>query len=253
MDKLFGPEIDSHVFAYLDDIIVVTETFEEHLLWLGKVLQKLKDANLTMNPEKSKLCRSEVKYLGYVVGGTGLQTDPSKVSAIAQFPAPTNPRQVRRFIGMCSWYRAFVPDFATVAAPLSKLMCKNIPWTWGPEQQGAFGKIQERLMSTPVLSCPDFTRPFLLSTDASKVGLGAVLEQRNEKGKNTLSPSPVEYSMAPRKLTPFPNSNASPSSGLSRSSAAISKVEVLPYLPITAACVICKPFEILPAAWQDGR
>lgn len=135
-----------------------------------------------MNPEKSKFCVAEVKYLGFIINNYGLQTDPSKVSAIELFPAPTNPRQVRRFIGMCSWYRSFVPNFAALVAPITKLVRQKVKWEWGSDQQEAFDKVKLCLMSAPVLDRPDFSRPFSLSTDASIIGLGAVLEQYDENG-----------------------------------------------------------------------
>lgn len=183
IDKLFGPEFEPHVFAYLDDIIIVSETMEEHLYWLEKVLKILKEANLTINPEKCKFCRSEVTYLGYVLNSEGLQVDPAKIAPVQNYPAPQTPRQVRRFIGMASWYRQFIPNFASRCAPISKLLRKKQAWTWGPEQQKAFEDVKSCLTSAPTLIRPDFTKPFVLQTDASTIGLGAVLGQKDEEGK----------------------------------------------------------------------
>lgn len=162
IDGLFRPEFEPHVFAYLDDIIIVTETFEEHTYWLEKVLKKLKEANLTVNPEKCKICCSEVAFLGYIVNARGLQIDPAKCAAVENFPAPLNPRQVRRFIGMSSWYRQFIPHFASRIAPISKLLRKKQLWVWGAEQQSAFDDIKKCLTSAPTLARPDFTNPFIL-------------------------------------------------------------------------------------------
>lgn len=183
IDKLLGPEFEPHVFAYLDDIIIVTETVEEHLYWLKRVLKILKDANLTINPDKCKFCRSEVTYLGYVLNREGLQVDPSKIAPVQNYPAPQTPRQVRRFIGMASWYRQFIPHFASRCAPISKLLRKKHTWTWGLEQQKAFEDLKNCLTSSPTLIRPDFTKPFVLQTDASTIGLGAVLGQKDENGK----------------------------------------------------------------------
>lgn len=134
IDKLFGPEFEPHVLAYLDDIIIVAETFEEHMYWLERVLKVLKAANLTLNRDKCKFCRSEVTFLGYVFNSQGLQVDTSKTAAVQNYPAPQTPRQIRRFIGMASWYRQFIPNFASRCAPITKLLRKKNNWIWGSEQ-----------------------------------------------------------------------------------------------------------------------
>jgi len=105
--------MEPHAFAYLDDIVVVTKTFDEHLEWLSRVLSRIKGAGLTINPEKSKFCRSQVKYLGFLVQQDGLKVDPEKTAPILEYPPPRNIRQIRRFIGMASWYRRFIPQCAT--------------------------------------------------------------------------------------------------------------------------------------------
>lgn len=176
-DRLLGHRYYPTVFVYLDDIIIVTETFDEHLSYLSKVLKDLKDANLTINREKSHFCCSEVQYLGFLVNQNGLQVDPEKTAAVVDYPAPTNLKQLRRFLGMASWYRRFIPDFATLAEPLTRLTKKSNPWIWGEQQVNSFRELKIRLTTAPALSCPDFTAPFFLQTDASSVGLGAVLTQ----------------------------------------------------------------------------
>ncbi|RYA67551.1 hypothetical protein DD595_26180, partial [Enterobacter cloacae complex sp. 4DZ3-17B2] len=128
-------------FAYLDDIIVVTETVEEHFSWLRVVLRRLREANLTINLEKSEFCRDGVKYLGFIVNREGLQVDDDKGRPILDYPPPTNIKQLRRFLGMASWYRRFVPNFASTVAPLTSLLKKNQPWKWEIEQNTAFSKV----------------------------------------------------------------------------------------------------------------
>ena len=128
LDKLIGPEMEPHAFAYLDDIVVVTPTFEEHLAWLDRVLTKIFDAGLTINPEKCEFCRSQVRYLGFIVQRDGLTVDPEKVKPILEYPAPTNLKQLRRLLGMSSWYRRFIPQFATLSEPLTRLLRKGQRW-----------------------------------------------------------------------------------------------------------------------------
>lgn len=122
VDMLFyGPEFEHKVFVYIDDIIIVSPTFEQHISLLVRVLEKLKMANLTISYQKCKFFRNKLKYLGYVVDSNGLQPDPEKVEAIVNYPTPTNRKEVRRFTGTASWYRRFIPNFSSIAAPLNKL------------------------------------------------------------------------------------------------------------------------------------
>uniref|UniRef100_A0A6V7JGH6 RNA-directed DNA polymerase n=1 Tax=Bracon brevicornis TaxID=1563983 RepID=A0A6V7JGH6_9HYME len=166
-----------HVFVYLHDIIIVTRTYDEHLVWLRRVLQKIRDAGLVINREKSEFCLSQVKYLGFLVNQSGLQVDPEQTSAIVDYPAPQTMKQLRRFLGMASWYRRFIPTFVSIAEPLTRLTKKSQLWQWSTEQQDAFELLKTHLTAAPTLACSDFNQPFVLQTDASTVGLGAVLTQ----------------------------------------------------------------------------
>ena len=118
LDRLITPEFEPYAFAYLDDIIVESETFEEHTYWLERVLDAILKAGLTVNREKSEFGCSQVRYLGYLVDRTGMHPDPEKVEPITSYPAPNTLRKLRRFLGMVSWYRRFIKDFATKADPL---------------------------------------------------------------------------------------------------------------------------------------
>lgn len=182
MDMLFHV-LDGKVWAYLDDIVVCSETFEEHLNILRQVMDILKDAGLTINVEKCKFARSSLRFLGYIVDKDGLRTDPNKVAAILNFPRPKNLTELKRFIGIASWYRRFVKNFSIVAAPLHNLTKgkKNKKFRWNDEAEKAFLKLKTLLTSTPVISCPDFTKPFVIQCDASTKGIGAVLCQTINK------------------------------------------------------------------------
>lgn len=183
VDKMFGPEFDLKAFCYLDDIVTVSSSFEEHVSLLLNVLQKLKQANLTINIDKCQFFRSQLKYLGYVVDARGLRTDPEKVQAILNFPTPSCRKDLKRFLGTATWYRRFVPNFSTIAGPLNALTSnkkKAPPFSWSTEADAAFNKLKECLISAPVLSCPDYSRPFEVHTDASNYGVGAMLTQTVE-------------------------------------------------------------------------
>lgn len=201
LDRLIGPELEPHAFAYLDDIIIVAETFDEHLYWLRIVLRIIRKAGLIINLEKSKFCCSEVKYLGFVVNENGLQVDPDKIQPVINYPVPTNLKELRKLIGMASWYRRFVPNFSTVMEPLNKLLRKNQPWIWTEEQELAFLELRTRLTTAPTLTRPDFSLPFVLQTDASAVGLGAVLTQSHEDGEHVIAYASKTLSSAERKYS----------------------------------------------------
>ena len=128
MDNLIKAAWEPYVFAYLDDVIIVSPTFEEHIKWLQTLLAALKPANLQINLKKPEFCCAEVKYLGYIVNEDGLKTDDDKVKPILEYPAPFNVRQLRRFLGMIEWYSRFIAHLAEYKAPLNKLLRKDVRW-----------------------------------------------------------------------------------------------------------------------------
>lgn len=180
IDTVIGEDLKPFVFVYLDDIITVSQTFEQHMALLEEVFKRLEQAGLTVNFNKCCFCREELKYLGYVINQFGLQVDPGKVLAIHNFKRPCNATEVKRLIGMASWYRRFVPNFSTIMAPLHHLTGKDVKFLWSEDCEVAFQTIKEKLTSAPVLACPDFDKVFDLYCDASNVGLGAVLSQEGK-------------------------------------------------------------------------
>lgn len=179
-DALFGPEFDENAFCYLDDLILVSEDLESHLNLLNRVYERLRDAGLTINLTKSEFCKAELKYLGYMVDSQGLRTDPVKIDCIKNFPVPKNAKQIRAFIGLCGYFRRFIKGFSGIAAPLTRLTGskKGISnFAWSTEAETAFNDLKRALTTAPVLSCPDFTKPFSIHCDASSAGIGGVLIQ----------------------------------------------------------------------------
>lgn len=187
VDKLFGPEFDKNTFAYLDDLICISSNFLEHLELLRKVHKALKAAGLTVNLKKCEFCKERLLYLGYVVDSQGLHTDPSKLETIKNFPQPKTVKQLRSFLGLCSYYRRFISKFADIAAPLTKLTggSKKIKTdlNWNEEAEKAFNTLKHCLITSPVLQCPDFSKAFFLHCDASSVGIGSVLSQEDDNGE----------------------------------------------------------------------
>ena len=184
---------------YLDDIIVYSKTIQEHMERLEQVFQRTREANLKLCPDKCSYFQKEVKFLGHVVSEEGIGTDPEKVDKISNWPRPTNPSEVRQFLGFAGYYRKFVKDFAKVAKPLSSLMHhgkdskskkkrnSDQPWIWGRDQEQAFSTLKTLLASPPILGYPNFGTQFELHTDASGRGLGAVLYQEQDGIKRVIS------------------------------------------------------------------
>lgn len=184
MDQVLGYDLEPRVFVYLDDIVIATDTYEDHIRCLEEVGKRLKDANLAINLAKSKFCQLKIQYLGYIIDENGINTDPDKVSAIVDYPRPRNVTETRRLMGMIGWYRKFIPNFSSISAPITDLLKKTTKtYKWTLEADNAFNLLKTALVTAPVLCTPDFDKPFVIQTDASAVGVGAMLTQgeSNEK------------------------------------------------------------------------
>ncbi|GBM62381.1 Transposon Tf2-9 polyprotein [Araneus ventricosus] len=178
-----------NILVYLDDIAVLSETFEQHIQDLKMVFDRLRKFNLCVNREKCKFACARVKYLGLWITPKGIEVDQDKVAAIQSIPCPRNVKQLQSFLQTCSWYRKFIPNFSDIARPLSNLTKKNIVWKWSEQEQQAFQTLKQRLVTPPVLRQVDPTKPFIIRTDASGYALGAVLLQ----GDSPADERPIEY------------------------------------------------------------
>ncbi|XP_078461913.1 uncharacterized protein LOC144726833 [Lampetra planeri] len=192
---------------YMDDVIVFSKTFEEHLRRLRGVFLRMRSAKLKFKPAKCHLLRRSVRYLGHIVDSSGISTDPAKTDCVGSWPTPTSVSDVRSFIGFASYYRRFVEHFATIAKPLHALTAKGVKFKWGPEEEAAFRSLRDALVGAPPLCYPDFASPFLLDTDASNTGIGGVLsqvvggvERVVAYGSRVLSPAEQRYCVTRREL-----------------------------------------------------
>ena len=161
---------------YLDDIIVFSSTFEEHVERLSAVFQRLEEHNLKLKPSKCELFRSRVLYLGHIVSCEGIQTDPSKIDCLKNWPIPECIKDVCKFLGFTGYYRRFVKGYAAIAKPLTDLLIghptnkqksrrrkqqdKRVPFKWGVDQQNSFDALITHLTNPPVLAFADYTQPF---------------------------------------------------------------------------------------------
>lgn len=168
--------------VYLDDIVVASPTFDQHLSDLGRVLRRLSNAGLSLKLAKCHFCTQKLLYLGYLVTREGIGPDEGKVAAINDFPTPKTVKNVRQFLGMTSYYRRFISGYARIAEPMIALMREDAPFVWSTECQESFDHLKQKLISAPVLVLPDFSKAFTVHTDACDVGLGAALTQTGENG-----------------------------------------------------------------------
>jgi len=141
LDRVIGPEMSPHAFAYQDDIIVIGRSLEEHKANLKEVFRRLKEASLRLNPEKCQFFKKELVYLGHRVTSEGIGTDPEKVAAIAELEPPSTVRELRKYLGVASRYRRFVPHFAKLVKPLNDLLRKGNKWVWTKDHQTAFEEV----------------------------------------------------------------------------------------------------------------
>ncbi|GBO23012.1 Retrovirus-related Pol polyprotein from transposon 297 [Araneus ventricosus] len=162
--------------VYLDYIIIVWLTFEEHLKNLRKVFQRLQNSNLKLGPKKCRFFQKEVTYLGHI-SAEGVKTDPGKIKAVVDWPRPVKVYDLRSFLGLCTYYRRFMKYFSTIARPLHKLTEAKSNFNWTEECEKSFNSLKKALTSSPILTYPRTDKDFILDTDASNEGIGAVLSQ----------------------------------------------------------------------------
>ena len=171
---------------YLDDIIIFSSSFQEHLCRLKNVFLALQRAHLQLKLSKCTSACSEVHYLGHIVSAKGIKPDPRKVEAVSQYPAPSNVKEMIQFLGLTNYYRKFIYSYAHIAEPLNKLLRgRKKDFIWTPCWQQAFDNLKSKLITSRILGYPDFTLPFVLYTDASDMAIGAVLSQI-QHGKETI-------------------------------------------------------------------
>ena len=197
MDKVLTGCMD-FAASYLDDVVIHSTSWEDHIRHIHSILKKLRDAGFTLKPKKCQFAMNTCSYLGHVVGNGEVRPEESKVQAVQCFPTPATKKQMRAFLGLTGYYHKFIPGYTEIAAPLTDLTKKNAPnkieWTAG--YNDAFIKLKNLLCSDPVFKNSNFAQEFVLQSDASERGIGAVLTQCNDQGQE----HPIAYYS--RKLLP---------------------------------------------------
>ena len=189
MTIVFSGLLYSTCLAYLDDIIIFGRTFTEHLERLDLALRRLENANLKLKPSKCSFGQRSVTFLGHIISDKGISTDPEKLKRIQTWPQPRNQGDMRTFLGYASYYRKFIKGFAQIVAPLNRLLQKEEAYKWSADCDTAFEAIKQAFSDTVTLSHPNFKKTFIVDTDASDYGIGGVLSQKNEQGRE----QPVAY------------------------------------------------------------
>lgn len=198
MDKVMAGLQWEILLIYLDDVIVFGKTVEEEIRRLRVVFERLRKAGLKLKPSKCSLFQRSVKYLGHIVSAEGVATDPEKVSAVADWPVPKCVKEVRSFIGLASYYRKFIQGFAEIASPLHELTSKSREFLWTDKCQRAFEELKQRLQSSPILAYPLAIGDYVLDTDASGDGIGAVLSQVQDGEEKVVAYASRKLSKAER-------------------------------------------------------
>ncbi|CAK9821240.1 Retrovirus-related Pol polyprotein from transposon 17.6 [Anthophora retusa] len=203
MDTALRGLINKHCFVYLDDIIIFGQSIEEHNRNLAIVLQRLKELGLKLQPDKCEFLKPELEYLGHVITAEGVKPNPKKLEAVKNFKLPKTPTDIKSFLGLAGYYRKFIRNFSKIAKPLTDLTKKDTPFRWTEKEQNSFDTLKEKLCSSPVLKFPNFNEQFVLTTDASNEGLGAILSQGGHPCfyiSRTLNPPEKNYSTTEKEL-----------------------------------------------------
>ena len=175
-----GPD---YVTVYIDDVLIFSRTLEDHLEHLRKVIERLQQVGLKLKPAKCQFILEEVEYLSHLIIPQGLKPNPKLVDAVREFATSQDLKRLWQFLGLSSYYRRFIQGFSKIVQPLNMLTRKGAEFVWTAECQSTFEKLKEVLITAPVLAYSSFDREFILETDASIMGLGAVLSQVKDDGR----------------------------------------------------------------------
>jgi len=182
-DLLRDLAVEEKVTVFIDDVMIVTETEEEHDEIVEEVLRRLEENDLFVKLEKCVWKVKEVGFLGVIIGEDGVRMEKEKVQGVIEWPVPRSVKDVQKFLGLANYYRQFVKDFAKIAKPLHKMTRKGTKWSWGERQQKAFEELKEKFTTKPVLVTPDLDKEMRVEVDASDFAMREVLLMKCEDEK----------------------------------------------------------------------
>ncbi|KAI2666686.1 Transposon Tf2-6 polyprotein [Labeo rohita] len=210
VNDVFRDMLNRWVIIYIDDILIYSNSYSDHVQHVRAVLQRLIEHQLYAKEEKCEFHQQSISFLGYVISPEGVAMDETKVNAVRNWPRPRTIKELQRFLGFSNFYRRFIRNFSTVAAPLSSMLKQGkTRLTWTPSAIQAYDELRQRFTTAPILHHPDPNLPFLVEVDASSTGVGAVLSQRQGQPPKTfpcayfshkLSPAERNYDVGNREL-----------------------------------------------------
>jgi hypothetical protein len=203
LDQVFSDVKFKFVFHYLDDLVIYSDSFEEHIGHLREVFRRLRNAGLTVNPAKVKFATTHLFFLGHIISPSGVSVDPDRTKAIRKFQTPRDDKGIASFVGMVNFFHKFIPQFAERAAPLNLLRKKGVKFVWGPAQQRAFEDLKLAIINPPVLCMADFSRKFILQTDACSSAVAAVLLQDFDGDRQPIAYASRTLSQQERKFSAY--------------------------------------------------
>lgn len=177
MDKILTGLSFRSTLCYLDDVLIFSETFEQHLADLQEVFDRFRVAGLKLSPAKCKFAHSKCVFLGHEISKHGIRPPSDRLKAVSEYPVPKTTKQLKRYLGLMNWFKKFIPNYSAVANSLYKLLRKGVKFTWQTEQQNAFEKLKESLVNSEALAFPRYDLPFILGVDSSSKGIGYMLYQ----------------------------------------------------------------------------
>ncbi|XP_051173560.1 uncharacterized protein LOC127289595 [Leptopilina boulardi] len=199
--------IGNGCFAYIDDIIVYGRTLEEHNKNLKNLFIRLRQVGLKLQPDKCEYLRPELEYLGHVITKEGIKPNPDRIDKVKNYPRPKTQKQIKQFLGLIGYYRKFIKNFSKIANPLTKLLRKETTFEWTQKEENAFSELRDKLITAPILQFPNWNQVFVLTTDASNEGLGAILSQGHigeDKpiafASRTLNKAEINYTTTEKEL-----------------------------------------------------
>lgn len=186
LEHALGPEVEEFVNIFVDDILVMSKTLDEHIQHLRIVFDKLQQANLTLNQEKCEFGKSQIKFLGHIISAEGMTTDPEKIESITGFPAPRKIKDLRAFLGLTGYYRRFIPEYAKTIEPLLELLRKNTKWRWTENHDRVMDDIKKLFLKNVHVYHPTKEGKYVLNCDASDYAIGGVLYQIDSNGEHRI-------------------------------------------------------------------
>lgn len=213
MNNVLTGLTNNQCFVYLDDVVLYGSNLEDHNRKLKNIFSRMRENNLKLQPDKCEFLKQSCEYLGHLITNNGVEPNPKKIGCIKRVLPPNNQKQIKMFLGLTGYYRKFIKDYSTIAKPLTILLKKDTKFVWDSNQQNAFQTLKEKLINSPILQYPNFKERFILTTDASNVGIGSVLSQlKNNQDlpiayySRTLNKSECNYSTTEKELLAIINS-----------------------------------------------